>query len=79
MAYTDAEQSVIEFGQKVEKFMKHHDFIDIIQTKYMDEQVISIGKNFDGSIDTLEAITHLHRWLNQQIDDANNIINSKQG
>ena len=75
--YSDAEQSVIEFGQKVEKFMSHHDFIDIIQKKYMDEQTLSIGKNFDGSTDALEAITHLNRWLHQAIDDANNIINSK--
>ena len=75
--YSDAEQAVIEFGQKVEKFTKHHSFIEIIQSKYMDDQVISIGKNFDGDTAALEAITHLHRWLQQQIDDANNIINSK--
>ncbi len=70
---TDAEQDVIEFGEKVESLMKNELFQTIILDKYMREQAIRIGLSYDGDTNILEAITNLNRWLQQHIDDAKNI------
>ena len=77
--YSDDELSVIEFGEKVEDLLKLKLFKEVITDEYMHKTVLSKGLAFDGDTTGLEAVTHLVSWLQQKIDDAINIKNSKQG
>lgn len=73
------EQKIVDLGRAIERLREEKDFQMVIEEAYINDQALSIGRDFyatEDQLDTLKAVSALRSWLQTNVEDGKIIINS---